>query len=175
VAQGGLDRCTQGSLEACSGPPGCRVESCQRGIGFDSTQMIIRVVQSKCRKDRHVMLPSKVLGLLRQWWKARPCRTPAIAPPRQPAAIGDAQHYARLQACHHGENALDLIGAQHRRQLLRLLEVPHLAARSWRRKVTRNSNHTPVMIRLLRCSHRSRSDRAENGALHRALPYRANV
>jgi hypothetical protein len=54
------------------------------------------------------------------------CRTPAIAPPRRPAAIGDARHHARLQACHHGENALDLIGAQHRRQLLRLLEVPHL-------------------------------------------------
>ena len=36
--------------------------------------MIIRVVQSKGRKDRHVMLPSEVLSLLRQWWKARPTR-----------------------------------------------------------------------------------------------------
>jgi integrase len=34
--------------------------------------MIIRVVQSKGRKDRHVMLPAEVLDLLRQWWKARP-------------------------------------------------------------------------------------------------------
>jgi hypothetical protein len=32
VTQGGLDRCTQGSLEACSGPPGGRAE-CQRAIG----------------------------------------------------------------------------------------------------------------------------------------------
>jgi integrase/recombinase XerD len=31
--------------------------------------MIIRVVQSKGRKDRHVMLPQEVLSLLRQWWK----------------------------------------------------------------------------------------------------------
>jgi site-specific recombinase XerD len=34
--------------------------------------MIIRIVQSKGRKDRHVMLPAEVLELLRQWWKARP-------------------------------------------------------------------------------------------------------
>jgi integrase/recombinase XerD len=39
---------------------------------IDSAQMIIRVVQSKGRKDRYVMLPPQVLGLLRQWWKARP-------------------------------------------------------------------------------------------------------
>ena len=41
---------------------------------IDSAQMIIRVVQSKGRKDRHVMLPQEVLSLLRQWWKARPTR-----------------------------------------------------------------------------------------------------
>jgi site-specific recombinase XerD len=34
--------------------------------------MIIRIVQSKGRKDRHVMLPPEVLKLLRQWWKERP-------------------------------------------------------------------------------------------------------
>ena len=39
---------------------------------IDSEQMIIRIVQSKSRKDRHVMLPAEVLDLLRQWWKARP-------------------------------------------------------------------------------------------------------
>jgi site-specific recombinase XerD len=33
--------------------------------------MIIRIVQSKGRKDRHVMLPAEVLKLLRQLWKAR--------------------------------------------------------------------------------------------------------
>jgi integrase/recombinase XerD len=38
---------------------------------IDSEQMIIRIVQSKGRKDRHVMLPAEVLDLLRQWWKAR--------------------------------------------------------------------------------------------------------
>jgi integrase/recombinase XerD len=43
-----------------------------RACDIDSTQMIIRVVQSKGRKDRHVMLPPEVLDLLRQWWKARP-------------------------------------------------------------------------------------------------------
>jgi site-specific recombinase XerD len=41
---------------------------------IDSAQMIIRVVQSKGRKDRHVMLPQEVLSLLRQWWKVRPTR-----------------------------------------------------------------------------------------------------
>lgn len=38
---------------------------------IDSEQMVIRVVQSKGRKDRHVMLPEEVLDLLRQWWKVR--------------------------------------------------------------------------------------------------------
>jgi integrase len=41
-----------------------------RVCDIDSTQMIIRVVQSKGRKDRYVMLPPQVLDLLRQWWKA---------------------------------------------------------------------------------------------------------
>jgi len=39
---------------------------------IDSEQNIIRVVQSKGRKDRHVMLPADVLDLLRQWWPERP-------------------------------------------------------------------------------------------------------
>jgi integrase len=34
-----------------------------RACDIDSTQMIIRVVQSKGRKDRHVMLPPEVLDL----------------------------------------------------------------------------------------------------------------
>jgi len=41
---------------------------------IDSAQNIIRIVQSKGRKDRHVMLPPEVLSLLRQWWKERPTR-----------------------------------------------------------------------------------------------------
>ena len=43
-----------------------------RAGDVDSEQKIIRIVQSKGRKDRHVMLPAEVLKLLRQWWKARP-------------------------------------------------------------------------------------------------------
>ena len=39
---------------------------------IDSAQKIIRVEQSKGRKDRHVMLSPEMLDLLRQWWKARP-------------------------------------------------------------------------------------------------------
>jgi integrase/recombinase XerD len=38
---------------------------------IDSAQNIIRIVQSKGRKDRHVMLPPEVLALLRQWWSKR--------------------------------------------------------------------------------------------------------
>ena len=37
-----------------------------RAGDIDSEQMIIRIVQSKGRKDRHVMLPAEVLKLLRQ-------------------------------------------------------------------------------------------------------------
>ena len=33
---------------------------------------IIRIVQSKGRKDRNVMLPAGILELLRDWWKERP-------------------------------------------------------------------------------------------------------
>ena len=43
-----------------------------RAGDIDSEQMIIRIVQSKGRKNRHVMLPPEVLDLLRQWWKVRP-------------------------------------------------------------------------------------------------------
>lgn len=39
---------------------------------IDSAQEIIRIVQSKGRKDRNVMLPADILGLLRDWWKERP-------------------------------------------------------------------------------------------------------
>lgn len=39
---------------------------------IDSAQQIIRIVQSKGRKDRNVMLPADILGLLRDWWKERP-------------------------------------------------------------------------------------------------------
>jgi integrase/recombinase XerD len=52
-----------------------------RAGDVDSAQGIIRVVQSKGRKDRHVMPPEEVLELLRQWWKERPTRFDAGVPP----------------------------------------------------------------------------------------------
>ena len=47
---------------------------------IDSAQKIIRIEQSKGRKDRNVMLSPETLGLLRQWWKARPSRYDAGTP-----------------------------------------------------------------------------------------------
>ena len=42
-----------------------------RAGDIDSAQGIIRIVQAKGRKDRHVMLPPEVLDLLRQYWQER--------------------------------------------------------------------------------------------------------
>jgi len=47
---------------------------------IDSAQDIIRIVQSKGRKDRNVMLPADILSLLRQWWRERPTRQDAGVP-----------------------------------------------------------------------------------------------
>jgi site-specific recombinase XerD len=47
---------------------------------IDSAQKIIRIEQSKGRKDRNVMLSPEMLGLLRQWWKVRPSRYDAGTP-----------------------------------------------------------------------------------------------
>jgi integrase/recombinase XerD len=44
---------------------------------IDSAQSIIRVVQAKGRKDRHVMLSKDLLKQLRQWWKIRSTRDDA--------------------------------------------------------------------------------------------------
>jgi site-specific recombinase XerD len=38
---------------------------------IDPAQKIIRIEQSKGRKDRNVMLSPEMIALLRQWWKAR--------------------------------------------------------------------------------------------------------
>jgi integrase/recombinase XerD len=54
-----------------------------RAGDIDSEQRIIRIVQSKGRKDRHVMLPAEVLDLLRQWWKVRPTEPDAVVAPEQ--------------------------------------------------------------------------------------------
>jgi site-specific recombinase XerD len=47
---------------------------------IDSAQKIIRVEQSKGRKDRNVMLSPETSDLLRQWWKVRPSRDDATTP-----------------------------------------------------------------------------------------------
>ncbi len=43
-----------------------------RAGDIDSAQGVIRIVQAKGRKDRHVMLSKDLLALLRQWWRVRP-------------------------------------------------------------------------------------------------------
>jgi integrase/recombinase XerD len=50
---------------------------------IDREQKIIRIVQSKGRKDRYLMLPAMVLVLLRRWWKARPSADDAGVAPEQ--------------------------------------------------------------------------------------------
>jgi site-specific recombinase XerD len=50
---------------------------------IDKAQSIIRVEQSKGRKDRNVMLSPEMLGLLREWWKARPTRWDTGVPPEE--------------------------------------------------------------------------------------------
>ena len=47
---------------------------------IDSAQQIIRIEQSKGRKDRNVMLSPEMHKLLRQWWKVRPSRHDAGIP-----------------------------------------------------------------------------------------------
>jgi integrase/recombinase XerD len=54
-----------------------------RAGDIDSAQMVIRIIQSKGRKDRHVMLPQELLVSLRQWWKVRPTRYDADVPARE--------------------------------------------------------------------------------------------
>ena len=51
----------------------CAGEVVRLKVGdIDSAQEIIRIVQSKGRKDRNVMLPTDILGMLREWCKERP-------------------------------------------------------------------------------------------------------
>jgi len=71
---------------------------------IDSAQNIIRIVQSKGRKDRNVMLPAEVLGLLRDWWTERPTRKDKGVPPADrwlfPSRVGrdclTTRQFARL-------------------------------------------------------------------------------
>src|SRR5437762_486168 len=50
---------------------------------IDRAQNIIRIEQSKGRKDRNVMLSPEMLALLRAWWKVRPTRWDASVPPEE--------------------------------------------------------------------------------------------
>ena len=70
---------------------------------IDSAQKIIRVEQSKGRKDRNVMLSPEMLDLLRQWWKARvgfDTRTPIqerwLFPGRRPGQPMTRRQLSRL-------------------------------------------------------------------------------
>ena len=71
---------------------------------IDSAQGIIRIVQSKGSKDRNVMLPADILGLLRAWWRERPARQDAGVPLADrwlfPSRVGrgclTARQFARL-------------------------------------------------------------------------------
>jgi len=60
---------------------------------IDSDQGIIRIEQSKGKKDRNVMLPAEVLALLREWWKERPGIKGADVPVSErwlfPSRMGD--------------------------------------------------------------------------------------
>ncbi len=40
-----------------------------KATAIDSKRMVIRVEQGKGRKDRYVMLPPKLLAMLREYWK----------------------------------------------------------------------------------------------------------
>jgi integrase/recombinase XerD len=71
---------------------------------IDRAQNIIRIEQSKGRKDRNVMLPDKMPDLLRQWWKARPSRHDAgipmqerwLFPGKRPGKPMTTRHLNRL-------------------------------------------------------------------------------
>jgi len=70
---------------------------------IDSAQKIIRIEQSKGRKDRNVMLSPEMLDLLRQWWKARvgfDTRTPIqerwLFPGRRPGRPMTCRQLSRL-------------------------------------------------------------------------------
>lgn len=80
---------------------------------IDPDQEIIRVVQAKGRKDRHVMLPDDVLGLLRQWWQERHWRDDANVSPADRYFFpgrGNRQHITTRQFSRLFHETLDAAG-----------------------------------------------------------------
>ena len=74
-----------------------------RGGDIDSSQNIIRIIQAKGHKDRHVMLPPEMLKLLRQWWGERPTKYDAGVPkaerylfPSRESARMSTRQFSRL-------------------------------------------------------------------------------
>ncbi len=71
---------------------------------IDRSQNIIRIKQSKGRKDRNVMLPPEVLKLLRRWWKERSTRQDKgvplaerwLFPGRRPGLHLSARQFSRI-------------------------------------------------------------------------------
>jgi len=71
---------------------------------IDRAQNVIRIEQSKGRKDRNVMLSDEMLGLLRQWWKARrsydthllPLQEQFLFPGRKPGTPMTTRQLSRL-------------------------------------------------------------------------------
>ena len=70
---------------------------------IDRAQRIIRIEQSKGRKDRNVMLSPAMLALLRQWWKARrgfdattPVQERWLFPGRKPGKPMTTRQLSRL-------------------------------------------------------------------------------
>src|SRR5205085_4407184 len=70
---------------------------------IDSAQKIIRIEQSKGRKDRNVMLSPEMIALLRQWWQARrgfdattPLQERWLFPGRKPGKPMTTRQLSRL-------------------------------------------------------------------------------
>ena len=70
---------------------------------IDSAQRIIRIEQSKGRKDRNVMLSPETVDLLRQWWKVRlgfdvttPLQERWLFPGRKPGKSMTTRQLSRL-------------------------------------------------------------------------------
>jgi hypothetical protein len=95
-----------------------------RAGDIDSEQMIIRIVQSKGRKDRHVMLPAEVLDLLRQWWKVRPSRHDAGIAPEQRWLFPGRSEYLPLTTRQFGRLFKEAAKAAGLRKMLSLHASP---------------------------------------------------